>query len=51
MKPTARSQNQLLVYRTLKSMRIVRLRPSAKLNFVFKPARRFGSKPQLELTP
>ena len=49
MKPVIRYQSQLLFRKSYKPNRVIRLRPSEKLNFVFRPMRRFGSKPQLEL--
>jgi hypothetical protein len=47
MKPVIRYQSQLLV--SYKPNRVIRIRPDAKPNFVFRPMRRFGSKPPLEL--
>ena len=49
MKPVIRYQSQLLYGRSYKPNRVIRLRPTAKLNLVFRPLRRFGSKPQLEV--
>jgi hypothetical protein len=48
MKPVIRYQSQLLFRRSYKPDRVIRIRPSAKPAFVFRPQRRFGSKPQLE---
>ena len=48
MKPVIRYQSQLLLRRSYKPDRAIRIRPSAKPAFVFRPMRRFGSKPQLE---
>ena len=47
MKPVMRYQSQLLFRRSYKPKRVIRIRPIAKLNFVFRPAKRFGVKPQL----
>ena len=49
MKPVLRNQSQLLFRKSYKPNRIVRIRPIAKPNFIFRPMRRFGLKPQLEL--
>ena len=49
MKPVLRYQSQLLFRKSYKPNRGIRIRPTAKLNIVFRPARRFGVKPQLEL--
>ena len=51
MKPVIRFQSQLLFRKSYKPNRIARGRPAAKVNFVFRPRRRFGLKPQLELVP
>ena len=48
MKPVIRYQSQLLFRKSYKPDRVLRIRPSAKPAFVFRPARRFGAKPQLE---
>jgi len=47
MKPVPRHQSHLLYRRCYKPMRVIRIRPVTKLNFVFRPAKRFGVKPQL----
>lgn len=47
MKPVLRYQSQLLFRKSYKPNRILRIRPSGKLNIVFRPAKRFGLKPQL----
>ncbi len=47
MKPVLRYQSQLLFRKSYKPRRVIRIRPAAKLNFVFRPVRRFGVKPQL----
>ena len=49
MRRVIRYQSQLLYRKSYKPNRIVRIRPIAKPNFIFRPMRRFGSKPQLEL--
>ena len=45
MKPVLRYQSQLLIRRSYKPRRGLRIRP-AKLNFSFRPVR-FGVKPQI----
>lgn len=45
MKPVLRSQSQLLVRRSYKPRRSIRIRP-VKLSFSFRPVR-FGVKPQI----
>ena len=45
MKPTIRSQSQLLFRKSYKPNRVLRIR-SAKLSFVFRPVG-FGLKPQI----
>ena len=47
MKPVIRYQSQLLFRKSYKPTRVIRIRPPAKLNIVFRPAKRFGVKPQL----
>ena len=49
MKPIMRYQSQLLFRRSYKPKRVIRIRPAAKLNLVFRPANRFGVKPQLTI--
>jgi hypothetical protein len=49
MKPVMRYQSQLLFRRSYKPNRVIRIRLMAKPNFTFRPMRRFGVKPQLEL--
>ena len=49
MRPVIRYQSQLLYRKSYKPNRVTRIRPSAKVNLVFRPSRRFGSKPQLEI--
>jgi len=46
MKPVLRHQSQLLLHRSYKLNRVIRIRP-AKLNFVFRPVG-FGLKPQIK---
>jgi hypothetical protein len=50
MKPVMRYQSQLL-FRSYKPKRVIRIRPTVKLNLVFRPAHRFGVKPQLTIVP
>jgi hypothetical protein len=47
MKIARRYQSQLLFRRSYKPGRVIRIRPIAKLNLVFRPSNRFGMKPQL----
>ena len=47
MKPVIRYQSQLLYRKSYKPNRLIRIRPTVKLNFVFRPVR-FGVKPQLK---
>ncbi len=47
MKPVMRRQSQLLFRRSYKPNRVIRIRPTTKLNLVFRPVHRFGLKPQL----
>jgi hypothetical protein len=49
MKPVIRYQSQLLFRKSYKPDRLIRLRPAAKPSVTFRPMRRFGVKPQLEL--
>src|SRR5207237_5982140 len=49
MRPVIRYQSQLLYRKSYKPDRIIRIRPTTKPSFIFRPMRRFGSKPQLEL--
>ncbi|HKW30945.1 MAG TPA: hypothetical protein VJT54_16555 [Verrucomicrobiae bacterium] len=51
MKPIMRYQSQLLFRRSYKPIRNIRIRPVPKLNLAFRPVRRFGAKPRLELVP
>jgi hypothetical protein len=47
MKPVRRYQSQLLLRRRFKPSRTIRIRPTGKVDIVFRPAKRFGLKPQL----
>jgi len=49
MRPVIRYQSQLLYRKSYKPSRAIRIRPTTKPNFIYRPMRRFGSKPQLEL--
>ena len=49
MKPVIRYQSQLLFRKSYKPNRALRIRTVPRVNFVFRPVRRFGVKPQLEL--
>jgi hypothetical protein len=49
MKPTVRSQSQLLFRKSFKPKPVTRIRP-AKLTFVFRPVG-FGLKPQIKTVP
>ena len=49
MKPALHYQSQLLYRKSYKPNRVIRIRPGVKLTFTFRPMRRFGVKPQLEL--
>jgi hypothetical protein len=51
MKPVLRYQSQLLYRKSYKPKRVIRIRPTGKLNFVFRPVGRFGFKPQLTIVP
>ncbi len=51
MKPVLRFQSQLLYRKSYKPRRVIRIRPAAKLTLVFRPAHRFGVKPQLTIVP
>ena len=51
MKSTIRYQSQLLFRKSYKPNRTIRIRPAAKLNFVFRPVNRFGAKPQIIIVP
>ena len=49
MKPVIRYQSKLLFRRSYKPNRIIRIRPTQRLNLVFRPVNRFGAKPQLTI--
>ncbi len=49
MRPVIRYQSQLLYRKSYKPSRVIRIRPTAKPHVTFRPMRRFGVKPQLEL--
>ena len=49
MKPVLRYQSQLRFRKSYKPIRLIRVRPAAKPSVTFRPMRRFGVKPQLEL--
>ena len=49
MKPVIRYQSQLLFRKSYKPNRSVRILSAAKPSVTFRPMRRFGVKPQLEL--
>ena len=51
MKHVARYQSLLLFRRSYKPNRLIRFQPASREIFVFRPARRFGSKPQLKRVP
>jgi hypothetical protein len=47
MKPVIRYQSQLLLRRSYRPTRRIRIRPGTKLTITFRPVNRFGVKPQL----
>jgi hypothetical protein len=49
MKPVLRYQSQLLFRTSYKPGRVIRIRPTGKLNLVFRFVCRFGVKPQLTI--
>jgi hypothetical protein len=49
MKPVMRYQSQLLFRTIYRPNRLIRIRLAAKPSVTFRPVRRFGVKPQLEL--
>ena len=51
MKIARRYQSQLLYRRSYKPDRVIRIRPTAKVNIVFRPVNRFGAKPKLIIVP
>jgi hypothetical protein len=50
MQPMIRYRSQLLARRNFKPKRLIRIKPAAKLNFVFRPVR-FGLKPEMKSVP
>ena len=51
MRPILRYQSQLLFRKSYRPIRVIRIRPAAKVNPLFRPLNRFGSKPRLILVP
>jgi hypothetical protein len=51
MKPVIRYRSQLLFRKSHKRTCVIRIRPSVKLNFTFRPVNRFGAKPRLVTVP
>ena len=51
MKPVIRYQSQLLFRQSYKPNRVLRIKPGGRLNLVFRPVNRFGTKPQLTIVP
>jgi hypothetical protein len=49
MKFIVRHQSQLLIRKSYKPKRVIRIRPVPRLNIVFRPVNRFGAKPQLTI--
>ena len=49
MKPVIRYQNQLLFRKSYKPNRLMHIRSATNPSVTFRPKRRFGVKPQLEL--
>jgi hypothetical protein len=49
MKPIMRYRSQLLFRKSYKPSQNVRIQPVPKLNLAFRPIRRFGAKPRLEI--
>lgn len=47
MKHPIRFQSQLLLRRSYKPTRVIRIQPAVKLNFIFRPVR-FGLKPEIK---
>ena len=47
MKPVTRYQSRLLFRKSYKPNRLIRIRPGAKLKFVFRPVG-FGLKPEMK---
>jgi hypothetical protein len=51
MKPIMRYRSQLLFRKSYKPNRVIRLRLAPRPNLKFRPVRRFGAKPRLEIVP
>ena len=51
MKPVIRYQSQLLVRRSYKPKRVLRIKWAPGPKLVFRPVNRFGAKPQLAIVP
>ena len=51
MKYTVRCQSQLLIRRSYRPNRAIRIRPIERLVVAFRPVKRFGVKPQLITVP
>ena len=49
MRPATRYQSQLLPRRSYKLDRVMRIRPTRRLNLLFRAVNRFGSKPRLTI--
>ena len=49
MKPVLRYQSQLLLRRSYKPNRVLRIKPAPKQTLVIRPGNRFGLKPQLSI--
>ena len=49
MKPVLRYQSQLLFRKSYKPNRLIHSKSPVKVSITFRPMRRFGVKPQLEL--
>lgn len=49
MRSTIRYQSQLLFRRSYKPNRAMRIRPTRRLNIVFRPVNQFGAKPQITI--
>jgi len=50
MRPVLRYQSQLLFRKSYKPSRVIRVRPTGKLSFSFRPVR-FEVKPQIKTVP
>ena len=50
MKLVLRYQRKLLFRKSYKPIRILRIKPAKKLNFIFRPVR-FGVKPEIKNVP